>query len=219
MKILLVIPAFNEEPTLPAVVEKAKLYLPDILVIDDGSEDATSLVSALAGAMTHRLPQNVGKGEALKTAFAYALEHSYDWVFTLDGDGQHDPADIQNFLPLLENHDLVLGDRMADSAKVPFLRRIANMTSSLVISVLSGQRIHDSQTGFRAYRTGLLRQIRLQSSRYDLESEVIIKASRKGFRIGHARIQTIYAGEISRFRNFIDSGRFIIVVFKSFLWW
>lgn len=219
MKILLVIPAFNEEPTLPAVIAKAKPYLPDILVIDDGSEDATSLVSAMAGAMTHRLPVNVGKGEALKTAFAYAIEQSYDWVFTLDGDGQHDPRDIENFLPLLPDFDLVLGDRMAESSKVPLLRRVANLTSSLVISILSGQRIRDSQTGFRAYRTELLRQISLQSSRYDLESEVIIKASRKGFRIGHARIQTIYAGEVSRFRNFIDSGRFIVVVFKSFLWW
>ncbi len=219
MKILLVIPAFNEEPTLPGLIESAKKQVPDILVVDDGSADATSLVSAVAGAMVHRLKDNMGKGEALKLAFAYAIEKSYDWVITMDADGQHDPADISNFMPLLREYDLILGNRMADSGKVPLLRRIANLSSSLVISLLSRRRISDSQTGFRAYSAELLRRIKLQSSRYDLESEVIIKAARKGFRIGHARIQTIYGGEVSRFHNIKDSIRFIVVVFKSFLWW
>jgi len=219
MKSLLVIPAFNEEPTVAGLVRTAKAHIPDILVIDDGSDDATTLVSALAGAMVHRLKTNMGKGVALKEAFAYAIDQGYDYVLTMDADGQHDPEDIVSFLPLLGRYDLILGNRMADSGRVPVLRRVANLSSSLIVSSLCGQWIHDSQTGFRAYRTELLGRVTLQSSRYDLETEVIIKAARKGFRIGHVRIQTIYADEVSRFRNVRDSLRFLSVVFRSFLWW
>jgi glycosyltransferase involved in cell wall biosynthesis len=219
MKNLLVIPAFNEEPCLPELVKAAKKHIQDIMVIDDGSTDATTLVAALAGAMVHRLKTNMGKGEALKTAFAYAIEQGYDRVLTMDGDGQHAPGDIVHFLPLLDQYDLILGNRMSDSGRVPLLRRVANLTSSFIVSALCGRRIYDSQTGFRVYSTDLLRRIKLQSSRYDLETEVIIKAARKGFRIGHVHIQTIYADEVSRFRNVKDSLRFLSVVFKSFLWW
>ena len=219
MKILLVIPAFNEEPTLPGLIQSAKQHLRDIMVIDDGSEDATSLASMMNGAMVHRLKDNMGKGEALKVAFEYALNTGYDYVMTIDGDGQHDPNDIPNFLPLLGHYDLILGNRMSDAGRVPFIRRIANFSSSLVVSILCGRRIHDSQTGFRVYSRKLLETIPLSSSHYDMETEVIVKAARRGLRIGHARIQTIYAGEVSRFNKVTDSARFVWVIFKSFLWW
>jgi glycosyltransferase involved in cell wall biosynthesis len=219
MKSLLVIPAFNEEPTIAGIIKSAKAFLPDSLVVDDGSEDATTLVAAIAGAMVHRLKENRGKGAALKEAFKYALDAGYDRVITIDSDGQHDPADLANFLPLLEQYDLILGNRMGDRESVPPLRRAANLTSSFIISVLAGQRIHDSQTGFRAYSAELLRGVKLNSDRYDMESEVIIKAARKGFRIGDAKIRTIYADEVSRFRNVKDSARFLWVVLKSFFWW
>src|SRR5437588_3900733 len=111
MKNLLVIPAFSEEPTLPGVIESAKPYFRDIMVIDDGSSDATTLVSVMAGAMTHRFATNRGKGEALKTAFEYAVGQGYDWVFTMDGDGEHVASDLPKFFPLLDRYDLILGNR------------------------------------------------------------------------------------------------------------
>src|SRR5579884_3570904 len=188
MKNLLVIPAFNEEPTLPGLIPAAKVHMPDVMVIDDGSSDATTLVSVMAGAMTHRFAENRGKGEALKTAFEYAIGEGYDWVFTMDGDGQHAPDDLPNFFPLLDHYDLILGNRMEDKTKVPLVRRVANLSSSLLVSIVCGKWIHDSQTGFRAYNTKMLRALDLKSSRYDLETEVIIKAVRQGFRVGHARI-------------------------------
>ena len=218
MKNLLVIPAFNEEPTIPRLIEGAKQYFTDIMVIDDGSSDATTLVSVMAGAMTHRFATNMGKGEALKTAFEYAIGQNYDWVFTMDGDGQHAPSDLPNFFPVLDRYDLILGNRMNDRRGVPLLRRIANFSSSLLVSVICGQWIHDSQTGFRAYSMKLLRAVKLRSSRYDLETEVIIKAVRQGFRVGHTPIQTIYAGETSRFRNVKDSLRFLRAVVRSLFW-
>lgn len=218
MKILLVIPAFNEEPTLPGLIQSAKAYIRDIMVIDDGSSDATTLVSVMAGAMTHRFATNLGKGEALKTAFEYAAGQGYDWVFTMDGDGQHGSSDIPNFFPLLDNYDLILGNRTRDRRGVPLLRRIADFSSSLLVSLVCRRWIADSQTGFRAYSVRLLQSIKLQSSRYGLETEVIIKAVRKGFRIGGTSIQTIHPGEFRRFRNLQDSAEFLRVIAKSFFW-
>jgi len=217
MKGLLLIPALNEEFSIGQVVRGAKTRIPDILVVDDGSSDATQTAAASAGAIVLRLETNMGKGEALKVGFRYALAHNCDWVVTMDGDGQHDPQDLDNFLPLLGRYDLLLGNRMEDEARVPLLRRAANLCSSRIVSVLCGQRIFDSQTGFRSYKAAVLRQVSLNGSHYDLETEVIIKAARQGFRIGHCRIKTIYGREVSRFKNVRDSLRFLRVAVKSLL--
>ena len=218
MRNLLVIPAFNEEPALPALIAAAKPYLNDILVIDDGSSDSTTLVSVMSGAMTHRFAENRGKGEALKAAFEYAIGEGYDWVFTMDGDGQHVPSDLPNFLPAFEQYDLVLGNRMNDRTGIPVARRIANYLLSLLVSAVCAKWIADSQTGFRAYSIKLLREIPLESSRYELETEVIIKAVRRGFRIGHVTIQAIYSPENRRSRNWKDLLRILRVVAKSVFW-
>lgn len=216
MKVLLLIPAFNEAPTIGRIVRVAKRYISDVLVVDDGSLDETSLAAANAGAIVERLKTNMGKGRALKSGFTYALANEYESVVTMDADGQHDAHDIAGFLPLLDRYDLVLGNRMEDRAAIPKLRLIANTVSSLLVSARCGQRIYDSQTGFRSYSAALLKRVRLTCSGYDLETEVVIRAARLGLQVGHCRIRTIYAGEVSRFRNFRDSIRFLKVIGKSF---
>lgn len=218
MRILLVIPALDEERSLPELIQSAKAHIHDILVVDDGSSDATGQVSEKTGALTHRFAVNRGKGVALKYAFEYALGQGYDWIFTMDGDGQHAADDLKNFFPLLDRFDLVIGNRMNDRRGVPLLRRLANFSSSLLVSMICGQWIPDSQSGFRAYSAKLLRSVELRSTRYELETEVIIKAARKGLRIGYTTIQTIYAGEVSRFRNLRDSLQFLQVIAKSVFW-
>jgi glycosyltransferase involved in cell wall biosynthesis len=215
MKGLLLIPALNEQHSIGQVVRGAKRWIPDILVVDDGSSDLTQAAASSAGAIVLRLEKNRGKGEALKVGFRYALEHNCDWVVTIDGDGQHDPSDLVNFLPLIGSYDLLLGNRMENGASVPLLRRAANLCSSRIVSALCGQRIFDSQTGFRSYKATFLRQVTLDASHYDLETEVIIKAARQGFQIGHCRIKTSYAQEISRYKNVRDSLRFLRVAMKS----
>jgi glycosyltransferase involved in cell wall biosynthesis len=215
MKGLLLIPALNEQHSIGQVVRAAKARVSDIIVVDDGSSDLTQAAASSAGAIVLRLKKNMGKGEALKVGFRYALEHNCDWVITMDGDGQHDPEDLVNFLPLLGKYDLLLGNRMEDSGSVPLLRRAANLCSSRIVSALCGQRIFDSQTGFRGYKATFLRQVSLNGSHYDLETEVIIKAARQGFRIGHCRIKTIYGTEVSRYKNVRDSLRFLRVAMKS----
>ena len=217
MKCLMAIPAFNEAPRIAPIIESARNLMPDILVVDDGSGDGTYAIAARAGARVLRHEQNRGKGEALKTAFASAIQGDYDWLFTIDGDGQHDPNDLPGFFPLLNDYDLILGNRMSDAGRVPIIRRMANRISSAIVSVLSGTTVKDSQTGFRAYRVSLLRSLDLQTHRFDLESEVIIKAARAGFRIGHCKIQTIYAGEKSRFRNIRDSVKFLSMAIRNFV--
>ena len=217
MRVLVAIPAFNETQTIARVIEGARQFLPDILVVDDGSVDDTGAVAAAAGATVRRLAANQGKGAALKAGFSYAREHGYDYVVTLDGDGQHDPADIANVLPLLHDFDLILGNRMDDSRPIPWLRLAANRIANLCVSLACWRKIEDSQTGFRAYSVALLRTLRLDGSRYDLETEVIIKAARAGLRIGHCRIRTIYAGEISRFDKIRDSLQFLGVLARTML--
>jgi glycosyltransferase involved in cell wall biosynthesis len=218
VKTLLLIPAFNEERTVRSVIAAAKRFISDILLVDDGSQDATGAEAAAAGAAVYRLKQNRGKGEALKVGFAYAVECEYDVVITIDADGQHDAEDIRQFLPLLDRYDLILGSRLEDRASVPLLRRAANFTSSLIVSALCGRRIYDSQTGFRSYSAALIQKVNLDCSHFDLETEVIIKAVRQGFRIGRCCIRTIYAAEVSRFKNIKDSARFLQVIVRA-LWW
>jgi glycosyltransferase involved in cell wall biosynthesis len=217
MKALLLIPAFDEERTIRDIVTTARQFMDDILVVDDGSVDKTKCEASAAGALVHRLEQNHGKGDALKTGFAYALDHGYDLVITIDADGQHDPEDLRLFLPVAEQFDLVLGNRFEAHSFSPFLRRLANRASSRIVSTICGQRIHDSQTGFRSYSSRLIRNVQLTCSHYDLETEVIIKAAQQGFRIGHCRIRTIYGSEVSRFKNVKDSVRFFQVILRTVL--
>src|SRR5262249_26996878 len=155
----------------------------DVLVVDDGSQDGTRRAALSAGAIVEGFEHNHGKGAALQKGFSYALKCGYDYVITMDADGQHDPADLGKFVDRLDQYDLILGNRMDHASVMPVFRRLANIVSSRIVSVLSGRRIHDSQTGFRSYSARLLRGIHLSSGRFALESEVVIKAARRGLRI------------------------------------
>jgi glycosyltransferase involved in cell wall biosynthesis len=220
-KRLLAIPAFNEAATIARVIESAKPYIGEILVVDDGSSDGTAAIAKASGITVIRHETNRGKGDALKTAFIYATENRFDWLFTIDGDGQHDPHDLESFFRLLGDYDLILGNRMQNTEYFPRLRLLANRVSTRVVSTLcgpAGRGITDSQTGFRAYRVSALRAIVLTTHRYELESEILIKASRRDFRIGQCSIRTIYAGEQSHYRNLKDSLRFLVMAIRALRW-
>ncbi len=141
MRTLVVVPSKNLEDAVGDVVRQVlglDLGL-DVLVIDDGSTDDTSRVAREAGAEVIEHPENLGKGAALKTGFEYALERGYEAVVTLDGDGQHDPAAIPQFLEALEKTgaDIVIGTRMHAVGEMPKLRIWTNRTTSRVVSLLS----------------------------------------------------------------------------------
>lgn len=212
--ILALIPAWNEGGRIGPIVEATCAYLP-VLVVDDGSRDDTAAEAERAGATVVRHPQNQGKGVALMTGFAWALERGYQAVLTLDADGQHDPVDISKFLAAYESGagDLIIGQR--NFSHMPFPRSWSNPFGSWLLSRVLGTRIYDNQSGYRLYSRRLLEEIELTASGFEMEVEVIVQAIRKGMRIGWVDIRTIYGiGKVSHFHPIKDSIRFLQTV-----WW
>ncbi len=168
---------------------------PDVLVVDDGSRDATALVARQFGVEVLSFAGNRGKGHALLAGFD-AL-HAYDAVVTLDSDGQHPPNCFPAFAEAFERGaHLVLG-RRAMSDDMPPLRRFANRFSSVWCSALAGQRITDSQCGYRLYSRELLAATPVLGSRYEVETEMAVRAARLGFTIAEVDIPTVYGDEKS----------------------
>ncbi len=167
---LAIVPAKNEEAAVGGVVAELKAFDPelDVVVIDDGSTDATAAVARAAGAAVVRLPYNLGIGGAVQTGFKFALEHGYEIVLRLDGDGQHDPQEIPNLLAPLEREeaDVVVGSRFADGSgdyKPPFARRAGIRWFARLVSLLTRQRLTDTTSGFQAVNA---RAIRLFAADY-----------------------------------------------------
>lgn len=153
-KVLIAIPAWNEEPSLPAVIRSVASHRPDaeILVVDDGSTDKTAHVAAEAGATTVSLPFNVGVGGAMRTAFLYAVRNGYDVVVQVDADGQHEPAELDELINGLQVADIVVGNRFHANSTyaVRGPRRWAMKMLGFWLSRMAGAPISDPTSGFRS---------------------------------------------------------------------
>ncbi len=219
MKICVIIPAYNEAATIGSVIKAARAYVPDILVINDGSTDKTEEQSRANGAVVLTFRKNQGKGEGLKSGFDYAVKNNYDAVITMDGDGQHSPGDILNIIESAAPPaaGVVVGNRMAAPKGMPPVRFVTNLFMSFIISAVCRQNIPDSQCGFRLIKCGVLRNICILSSRYEIESEILIKASRLGFKIISAPIKSVYEGQSSFINPVLDTWRFFSMLFKVLL--
>jgi len=184
-KALIIVPAYNAAQTVGDVIRSCREFVSNIVAINDGSRDETAGAAMTAGAEVVTHPINRGKGAALKTGFAWALERGYDIVITLDADGQHLPREIPKFLRAREetHADLIIGGRSHLFGEMLPRRRMANRFSAWSISKASGKRITDSQSGFRLYSANLLRNIRLHTDGFDMESEIIVHAGRRGFKV------------------------------------
>jgi glycosyltransferase involved in cell wall biosynthesis len=219
--VMAVIPAYNPGPELGAVVAAATRELGQdaVLVIDDGATDGAGDRARAAGVEVITHPVNRGKGAALRTGFEAALARGAEWIFTLDADGQHDPAEMPKFLAAAATGaaQLWIGDRMQNTADMPWLRRLANRSTSAIISALAGQSIADSQSGYRLIGAQVLQSVDLRFDRFEAESEILIKASRAGFKIGSVPIRTIYGQEQSTIHPVRDTVRFISLVVKLWL--
>lgn len=220
-KICVVIPAFNVEQTISEVITKVSQFVEHshIIVVDDGSFDRTTVIVKKTGVIVLQNEFNRGKGYSLKRGFQYAIEIGFDAIVTLDGDLQHDPLEIPRFIEYFyrTKADIILGDRTKDFSTMPLDRRFSNKTTSLLISLLTGQRVKDSQTGYRLIKTNILKRIRLISNRYETESELLVKALLQGYKIAHLPIKTIYNDQQSHIHRFVDTLRFIKVVAFSLL--
>lgn len=218
MKIGIVIPAYNVEERLQDVLLKSLKTIPGkrIFVVDDGSSDSTADIAVSNGVLLFKHDNNKGKGEALKTGFQLILKNNLDGVITLDGDGQHDPDDIPRFISIQEeeNADLVLGSRQYRIGEMPVDRICSNRLSSLIVSLVSGKWIPDSQCGYRLIRSSVLKNIRLFSNHYELESELLIKAIRMGYRPSICPITVRYGEAGSHIRRFRDTKRFCRMILR-----
>jgi len=204
-----VIPAYFEEKHIAGVAARTLRQLDHVLVIDDGSTDATAEAARNAGAEVIVHPQNRGKGESIKTGLRHWLERGFIYVVILDGDGQHRPEEISRFLSgASSSAELLVGTRMSDVREMPLVRRSVNRYMSNKISRLCGQPIPDTQCGFRMVHRSLIPDLLGGADRFDYETEMLILASRKGCRIESVPITTVYSDEVSSIHPVRDTIRF-----------
>lgn len=214
-KIAAVIPAFQEEKHVGEVVLRTRAHLPNVLVVDDGSSDQTALHAREAGAEVIVHPVNRGKGETIKTGLHHWFDRGMEFVLILDADGQHRPEEIERFTAAAAGPTrprLLIGNRMNDVARMPLVRRLVNRFMSHQISKVCGQEIPDTQCGFRMLRRELIPEMFGGAARFDYETEMLIFASRKGFRIESVPISTVYSDEVSSIHPVRDTLRFITLM-------
>ncbi len=213
LRVLALIPAHDEAPRIAAVVTGAAAFLP-VLVVDDGSSDGTAGVAREAGAEVLEQRPNAGKGAALRAGFRWALEAGFDGALTLDGDGQHDPAEIPAFLAAFGGRaaekpggtaagssrpDLVVGKR--DFGRMPPARRLANTIGGHAFSWAVGTHVPDNQSGYRLVGRRLM-EASLASSEggFEFEVEMLATCIARGWPVAWVPIRTIYTGGPSHIR-------------------
>jgi glycosyltransferase involved in cell wall biosynthesis len=217
MKIVAVIPAYNEAATIRDVATRALRFLPGVIVVNDGSTDRTQQeLSGLALTVVSN-PVNLGKGASLWRGFALALAEGADAVITLDADGQHCPEDIPRLVEAAQAHpgSIVIGARLWDRDKVPPLRYIGNRFANFWVAWAAGYRVADSQSGFRLYPAPLLRTIKAApSARFAFESEILIEAGRAGVRSVPVPIAALYPPQArpSYYRSTVDTARIVRMI-------
>ena len=224
VRVVVAVPAFNEERFLENVLLDILQYVDkkDVLVIDDGSTDRTLDIIHRVGveSICHNI--NRGKGAALIAAYRYAIRNRYDWIITLDGDGQHPPSFIPDFLKEIGSNshaDVILGNRSDRFVNMPFPRILSNGITSVILSLCSGGPLfHDSQCGFRAIRVSSLKPGWYKNKGFQLESEMLIKLGRSGKRFSEISISTVYGAQKSSIRAVSDTLKFIKLIFISFFW-
>lgn len=200
------VPAFRCASTVGAVVRGLRAFVSDVLVVDDGSDDDTAGEARRAGARLLVLPENRGKGSALRAGLAEVLPDPHTHVAFVDADGQHDPADLPKLLEAAKRGaDFVVGSRLANPEGMPARSYWANSIGDKVLHRMTGLPIQDGQSGYRLVAARLLRGLRLVARRYAIENEILIKAAPDVRRFETVPIRTIYGTGRSHYRPFRDT--------------
>jgi glycosyltransferase involved in cell wall biosynthesis len=210
-----VIPCLNEAATIGALVRAAKEFVSCVIVVDDGSSDGTADEAADAGARTIRHSEPQGKGAALNRAFAVASrDGGFQWALAMDGDGQHSPEDIPLFLKRARQSSaqMIVGNRMQNASRMPWLRRGVNQWMSARLSRFCGVPLPDSQCGFRLVYLESWSRLQFSARNFEIESELLVRFAWAGLGIDFIPVQTLYAREQSKIRPVKDTIRW-------FRWW
>ena len=210
MKACVLIPSFNEEKTIGGLVKSVLDQGYRVLVIDDGSSDATATIAKENGAEVLVNEKNMGKGLSLRRAFTLLAKRDFDAVITMDGDGQHLPSDLAPFVNSFEQKKpgIIVGNRMLEAKGMPPVRWLTNKFMSFLISCFCHQSIPDSQCGFRLIDVRVLKKMNLQTDNFEIESEMLLEAAKNGFRIESVPIATVYEGQHSAINPWKDTIRF-----------
>lgn len=194
MSVLVCIPAFNEEKIIGKIVTECFKYSNQVVVCDDGSADKTFEEAELAGAICLKHKKNLGKGGALKTLFDYAKNVNFDIIVTIDGDGQFLPEEIPKLIRPIENStvDIVIGNRFDGASEMPNYRKFGNKILDKMTNLASELPIEDSQSGYRAYSRKAIEKIKFDMNGFGSDAEILIDASKKGFKISEENVKVIY---------------------------
>ena len=199
LKLIAAIPAYDEEKYIGTIVLKARQYVDEVIVVDDGSTDNTSSVASLAGATVIRHDKNMGKGAAIQSILAEARKKNPDILVLLDADFQHDPDEIPILIkPIIsDGFDLAIGSREQQRGNIPRYRRIGQRVLSYFSRILSKEKVIDSECGYRALSPRAIAELKLRQKGFAIETEMIAAATEKGLKITEVPISAIYTKDSS----------------------
>ncbi len=210
-----VIPFFNEAGTVKEVVERSLNYVDCVIAVDDGSSDGSAAnLQKIEHVILISNEKNFGKGFALNAGFRESINNNFDITVTLDADLQHEPEFIPELIDGCNSFDIVIGNRLTNLKTMPIQRIASNKLTSFFLSIKTGKKLIDTQSGFRAYKTEILQDILPQSNGFEAESEILINAARKNYSIGFIPVSTIYGEEKSKMKSIQAISGFIKVLMR-----
>lgn len=218
--ILAVIPTYNNEKTLARVIADVRRYCADVLVVNDGSTDATAQILARTEVASVSYTPNRGKGYAIRRALRYAGEHGYRYMLTIDSDGQHFASDIPEFVrEAAKTPDaLLVGARNLHSDNMPGKNTFANKFSNFWFRIETGIRMEDTQSGFRLYPVQRMKGMKFITRRYEFEVEVLVRAAWRGIAVRNIPVNVFYPEKCERVSHFRPGKDFTrISILNTFL--
>ena len=222
MKVVAIIPAYNEETTIAEVLERTRSFVDEMIVVDDGSSDRTREIARAQGARVVSHVINRGLGAGIGTGFAAALKLGADVAVTLDADGQHDPAELPKFVDAIERGaDAVVGSRMLTGFEgMPWYRRVAQMIGNIATFFLFGAWVTDSQSGYRAFTRDAMKRIDIKTNRMEVSSELIAEIKRNKLNYKEVPIKAIYTDySLSKGQSFFVGIKTLVKLIVRRLTW
>lgn len=221
LKVCVLVPTYNNEQTLEKVLSDILEYTDQVIVANDGSTDSTPLIlKKFPQIIKVTYPVNQGKGYALRKGFECAVDNGFDYVITIDSDGQHFAEDLPKFLTKLETNAgaIIMGARNMEQSSIPGKSSFGHKFSNFWFWVETGIHMQDTQSGYRLYPVNLLKEIHFVTKKFEFEIEVMVRAAWRGIKMEHVPVRVFYAEKgkrISHFRPFKDFTR--ISILNTFL--